>query len=203
MVLAFGMIAALLGVQRGGEGQVIDAAMSDGAALIGALTYGLRAVGLWKDERESNLLDGGALNYAIYECADGRFLAVGAIEPHFEAALLLGLGLTGTPTRNEIAAVIATRSRDEWTEHFQGRDACVAPVLTLGEAPGHPHNAHRGTFTELDGVMQPAPAPRYSGSPCDPPRRPREEGEDSEAILTELGYAPADLQDLRESGAVR
>ena len=202
MMLAFGMVSALLAVQRGGEGQVIDAAMSDGAALIGALTYGLRAAGHWSDERESNLLDGGMPTYGIYRCADGKFLGLGAIEPKFQAALLRGLGLPAGASRGDIEAAIAARNRDEWVEHFAGQDACVAPVLTLEEAPSHPHNVARGTFVELDGVTQPAPAPRYSATPCDAPRRPRDEGADSEAILAELGYSQGDVARMREQGVI-
>ncbi len=202
MMLAFGMVAALLAVQRGADGQVIDAAMSDGTALIGALTYGLKAAGYWSDERESNLLDGGKENYAVYECADGRFLAVGAVEPQFEAALLLGLGLPGAATRNEIAAVIATRPRDEWTDYFAGLDACVAPVLNLEEAPSHPHNLARGTFLDVGGVTQPAPAPRYSASELKIPHPPRSEGEDGAAILADLGYEAARIDRLRNVGVL-
>ncbi len=188
MMLAFGMAAALLSVQRGGAGQVIDAAMSDGAALVGALTYGLRAAGLWKDGREANLLDGGEPAYGVYRCADGKFLSIGAIEPQFRASLFKGLALPADASREQIAAVIATRRRDEWAAHFAGTDACVAPVLDLGEAPVHPHNIARRTFIDLDGVFQPAPAPRYSATTLDRPDPPRREGQDGETILAELGY---------------
>jgi alpha-methylacyl-CoA racemase len=193
MMLAFGMVAALLAAQRGGKGQIIDAAMSDGAALIGALTYGLRAAGLWRDEREANLIDGGEPSYGIYRCLDGKFLSLGAIEPQFRASLFKGLVLTPAATREEIAAVIATRSRDQWAAHFAGTDACVAPVLDLGEAPVHPHNIARRTFLDLDGVFQPAPAPRYSETIVDRPDPPRREGADGEAILADLGYKPAEI----------
>lgn len=188
MMLAFGMVAALLAVQRGGQGQIIDAAMSDGTALIGALTYGLRAAGLWRDEREANLLDGGDPIYGIYRCADGKFLSIGAIEPQFRASLLKGLALPPGASREDIASVIAARRRDEWVAHFAGTDACVAPVLDLGEAPVHPHNVARQTFLDLDGVFQPAPAPRYSATSVDRPDPPRREGADGAAILAELGY---------------
>lgn len=192
MLLAFGMVSALLAVQRGGEGQVIDAAMSDGAALIGSLTYGLRAAGLWRDEREANLLDGGEPFYGIYRCLDGKFIAVGAIEPQFQASLFKGLALPQSASRDEIAVVIASRSRDQWVAHFAGTDACVAPVLDLGEAPVHPHNMARRAFLDLAGVFQPAPAPHYSETKLDRPDPPRREGQDGEAILAELGYG-ADL----------
>ena len=196
MMLAFGMVAALLAVQRGGAGQVIDAAMSDGAALVGALTYGLRAAGLWRDEREANLLDGGEPTYGIYRCLDGKFLSVGAIEPQFRASLFKGLALSDGASRDQIAAVIASRSRDDWAAHFAGTDACVAPVLDLGEAPVHPHNIARRTFLDLDGVFQPAPAPRYSQTILDRPDPPRREGQDGEAILAELGYGSDEIASL-------
>ena len=202
MMLAFGMTAALLAVQRGGKGQVVDSAMSDGAALIGALTYGLRAAGLWKDQRESNLLDGGSETYGIYRCSDGKFLAVGAIERQFQEALFKGLALSSGSSRDDIATVIRSRTRDEWTAHFAGTDACVAPVLNLEEAPLHPHNIARRSFLDLDGVYQPAPAPRYSGTNLDRPDPPREEGQDSDMILGDLGYASPDIEALRSSGAL-
>ena len=196
MMLAFGMVSALLAVQRGGQGQVIDAAMSDGTALIGALTYGIRAAGAWRDEREANLLDGGEPNYGIYRCSDGKFIAIGAIEPQFQAALFKGLALRLGAGRDEIATVIASRPRDQWVAHFAGTDACVAPVLDLGEAPVHPHNLARRAFVDLDGVFQPAPAPRYSETTLDRPEPPRREGQDGEAILFELGYGAADIASL-------
>ena len=193
MMLAFAMVAALLDVQRGGKGQVIDAAMSDGAALIGTLTYGLRGAGAWRDEREANLLDGGDPAYGVYRCLDGKYLALGAIEPQFRASLFKGLALSTDASREEIAAVIATRSRDNWAAHFAGTDACVAPVLDLGEAPVHPHNIARRTFIDLDGVFQPAPAPRYSQTALDRPDAPRREGADGAAILEGLGYGADEI----------
>jgi alpha-methylacyl-CoA racemase len=196
MMLAFGMLAALLGVQRGGAGQVIDCAMSDGAALIGALTFGLRAAGAWRDTRESNLLDGGEPAYGIYPCADGKFVSLGAIEPQFRATLFKGLALDPGSSRDAIALVLATRSRDAWVAHFAGTDACVAPVLDLGEAPVHPHNIARQTFIDLGGVFQPGPAPRYSATPTDRPEPPRREGEDGEAILAAIGYGPDEIAEL-------
>ncbi len=196
MMLAFAMVAALLGVGRGGSGQIIDASMSDGAALTGALIYGLRAAGLWTDERGSNLLDGGEALYGCYQCADGKYLALGAIEPQFRRALLDGLTLAEGASREMVAAAIAARPRDEWVEAFAASDACVAPVLTMDEAPRHPHNLSRSTFIEVEGVVQPAPAPRYSATHNDPPTSPRQEGEDGRAILAELGYGAADIEQL-------
>lgn len=196
MMLAFGMVSALLAVQRGGAGQVIDAAMSDGTALIGALTYGLRAAGLWRDERESNLLDGGEAIYGIYRCLDGKFLSVGAIEPQFREALFKGLALRPSSGREEIAMVIASRTRDQWAAHFAGTDACVAPVLDLGEAPVHPHNIARRTFVDIEGVFQPAPAPRYSDTVVERPDPPRREGQDGRAILEDLGYGVSEIEQI-------
>ena len=172
------------------------------AALIGALTYGLRAAGLWKDQREANLLDGGSETYGIYRCSDGRFIAVGAIEKQFQEALYKGLALRPGSTREEIAAVIKSRTRDEWAMHFAGTDACVAPVLDLEEAPLHPHNIARRTFLDLEGVFQPAPAPRYSESHLDRPDPPREEGQDGAMVLTDLGYSQSEIEALRSGGAL-
>jgi alpha-methylacyl-CoA racemase len=200
LMLAFAMVSALLAVQRGGQGQVIDAAMSDGAALVGALIYGMRAAGHWRDERETNLLDGGEPTYGIYRCLDGKFLSIGAIEPQFRDALFKGLALAPGASHDEIATVIASRTRDQWAAHFSGTDACVAPVLDLGEAPVHPHNIARRTFLDLNGVYQPAPAPHYSGTVLDRPDPPRREGQDGEAILTELGYSADEVAQLRAGG---
>jgi alpha-methylacyl-CoA racemase len=202
LMLAFAMTAALVAVQRGGEGQVIDAAMSDGAALVGALTYGIRAAGAWRDEREANLLDGGEPSYGVYRCRDGKFLALGAIEPQFREALFKGLALPLSATRKEIEGVIASRSRDEWVAHFAGTDACVAPVLDLGEAPVHPHNIARRTFVDLDGVFQPAPAPHYSRSKLDRPDPPRRPGQDGERILSELGFSGDEIDAMRKDGVL-
>ena len=195
MMLAFGMVAALLNVQRGGQGQVVDAAMTDGAALIGAITFGMKAAGMWSDEREANLLDGGDPLYGCYRCADGKFLALGALEPQFRAALAEGLGLNDI-SKKSVAAAIARKRRDQWVAHFAGLDACVAPVLSLEEAPAHPHNRARGTFVEVGGVRQPGPAPRYSVTETEAPRPPRGEGQDGAAILAELGYDEDEIKEL-------
>lgn len=202
LMLAFGVVAALLHAQRSGEGQVIDAAMTDGAALTGALIYGLRAAGAWRDERGANLLDGGEPVYGCYACADGKEVSVGAIEPQFRAALYAGLGIAPGAGRPAIAAAFASRPRDAWLAQFDGEDACVAPVLALGEAPDHPHNEARGTFVDLGGVIQPAPAPRLEKTPAAAPRPPRRDGEDGAAILSELSYDAEAIAGLRETGVL-
>ena len=196
MMLAFGMVAALLGVQRGDPGQVIDAAMSDGAALTGALLYGMKAAGLWDGGRGGNLLDGGNPLYGCYRCSDDRFLALGAIEPQFVAALLEGLDLPVTAGKSDVARAVATRTRDDWVARFAGTDACVTPVLDMDEAPAHPHNIARGTFAGVGGVLQPMPAPRFSGGAAEPPTPPRAEGQDGRDILERLGYSAAEIDTL-------
>ena len=196
MMLAFGMVAALLDVQRGAAGRVVDAAMSDGAALTGALIYGLKAAGAWGGGRGGNLLDGGEPLYGCYACADGKYLALGAIEPQFRSALLAGLGLSEGADHAAVATSVANRSRDEWVAMFAGKDACVVPVLDLDEAPQHPHNMARGTFDAIGGVIQPMPAPRFDGEGRSTPLPPRREGEDGAAILGELGYSDGEIDDL-------
>ncbi|MET0423259.1 MAG: CoA transferase, partial [Actinoplanes sp.] len=184
MLLAVGVLAALLERERSGRGQVVDAAMVDGSALLTAFLRGMVSAGLWSHGRGENLLDGGAPFYDTYRTADGGFMAVGALEPGFYRALLDGLGLAaadlpdqfdpaGWPVlREQFASVFATRSRAEWTEVFAGRDACVAPVLTPAEAPDHPHLRARGTFVEVGGEPQPAPAPRFGRTPAAAPQPP-------------------------------
>lgn len=165
MLLAFAMLAGLLKARASGAGSVIDCAMVDGAALLNAQTYTLLAAGMWRDRRGVNLLDTGAAFYDSYQCADGEWVAIGALEPPFFAVLKEKLGLAsaqGDPRlRDELTATFRTRTRDQWCALLEGTDACFAPVLGLAEAPSHPHNAARGTFVETDGLLQPAPAPRF------------------------------------------
>lgn len=178
MMLVTGVLAALLEARSTGRGRVVDAAMTDGSALLMSLFQALGARGLWSEARGANLLDGGAPFYRCYACADGRFVAVGALEPQFYAALVSGLGLTpeaapqfdlaGWPVLQALfEAVFATRGRDDWAAHFADTDACVTPVLTGAEAARHPHNLARGTFVD-PGVVQAAPAPRFNGTPAEP-----------------------------------
>jgi alpha-methylacyl-CoA racemase len=165
MLLAFGMLAAILSARSSGKGQVVDCAMVDGAALIAAQTWSLLAAGMWKDERGANLLDSGAAFYDSYECADGRHVAVGALEPHFFAVLKGKLGVSSEQfdpgLRDELAAIFRRHPRDHWCALLEGTDACFAPVLSMADAPHHPHIAARRTFIEDAGIVQPAPAPRF------------------------------------------
>ncbi|MBA2471592.1 MAG: CoA transferase [Pseudonocardiales bacterium] len=203
MFLVFGVLAALWERDRSGAGQVIDAAMVDGVSVLAQMFWSLRAGGLWSDERGSNLLDSGAPFYDTYACADGRYVAVGALEPQFYAALLDGLGLTGEELpgqldpagwpalRQRFIDAFASRCRDEWVAVFEGTDACVAPVLSFAEVPAHPHIAARGTVITVDGVPQAAPAPRFSRTSPDRPTPPPKPGADTADVLADWGVAPA------------
>jgi alpha-methylacyl-CoA racemase len=183
MLLAFGVLAGVLSARATGRGQVVDCAMVDGAAILSAMTYTLFANGMWKEAREANVLDGGAHYYDTYETADGRFVSIGSIEPQFYALLLDRLGLADDPAfaqkhgsaswpalKERMRAVFRTRTRDEWCAIMEDTDICFAPVLTLAEAPRHPHNVARGTFVDTGGIVQPAPAPRFLGTPAPPVR---------------------------------
>ncbi len=214
MLLAFGVVAALLEAARSGRGQVVDAAMVDGTALLLAMLAGMRAAGTWSDRRGANLLDGGAPFYRTYETADGRAVAVGALEPQFYGALLEGLGLAdeelpaqhdraGWPElERRFAAAFRERARDDWARHFAERDACVAPVLEIGEAAEHPHLAERGTYVELAGVLQPAPAPRFSETPAEMPGPPPVVGGDTRVALEDWGFAPTEVDALLGTGVL-
>ena len=214
MMLAFGMVSALLHARTTGQGQVIDCAMTDGAALLMSMIWGFRAGGFWRDERGVNLLDGGAHFYDTYACADGKYVSVGAIEPQFYALLREKAGLAedtdfdrqmdprGWPAlKDRLAAVFATRTREDWCAILEGTDACFAPVLSMAEAPAHPHNVARGIFVEAGGVVQPAPAPRYSSTPTVAPRM-ADGTTDTDALLAGLGYGEADVATLKSDGVI-
>lgn len=186
MLLAVGLLAALHEVRRSGRGQVVDAAMTDGAALLSSMMYGFKAAGQWNNRRGDNMLDGGAFFYRTYECKDGRYVSIGSIEPQFYALLREHCGLKDDPAfdrqmdpsawpqlAERLEAVFRTRTRDEWCALMEGSDTCFAPVLDWDEAPRHPHNQARRTFTELQGVVQPAPAPRFDRTPPAAPRASR------------------------------
>jgi alpha-methylacyl-CoA racemase len=215
MLLAVGMLAGLIESMKSGCGQVVDAAMIDGAALLLGMITGLRGAGLWSDERGTNLLDSGAHFYEVYETRDGKHVAVGAIEPQFYANLIQKLGLAGEALpaqmdraswpsmKTRFAAIFKSKTRDEWCELMEGTDVCFAPVLSLAEAPDHPHNVHRNTFLELEGIVQPAPAPRFSRTPGDVQRPPAHAGQHTEEILTDwLGADTDRIAKLRADGAV-
>lgn len=206
MFLVFGLLAALIARGRSGRGQVVDAAMAEGAALLMTPFYGLLAAGLWRDARGENLLDGGAPFYDSYRTADGRYLAIAAIEPKFFAELARLIGLSEEDVarqydrahwpalRARIAAIIAEKPRAEWVALLEGSDACAHGVLSLAEAPHHPHNVARRSFIEINGVTQPAPAPRFSRTQPPAPRPPMPPGAESDAILAEAGLDPAALR---------
>ncbi len=212
LYLVVGILAALHSRETTGRGQVVDAAMVDGVASLVTMFYGLLASGSWQDRRGVNLLDGGVPFYDTYECADGRFVAVGALEPQFYAELLDGLGATFehaqydpngfAAQRDAFTRLFRERTRDEWAEHFSGTDACVAPVLSLAEAPTHPHLAARHTFADLDGHPVPRVAPRFSDTPALPPTRERAIGADTREQLLARGFTAEEVVALLASGAV-
>jgi alpha-methylacyl-CoA racemase len=202
MMLAFGMVAALLHVQRGGAGQVIDCAMTEGAATLGSMIYGFRATHGWRDERGANALDGGAHYYDTYECADGEHVAVGAIEPQFYALLRQATGTADDPAfdaqhdagqwaplKARLGEIFRKKTRQEWCAIMEYGDACFAPVLAMAEAPEHPHSVARDAFVTLEGVVQPAPAPRFLGTPAPRPRAHDSRAADTDAVLAEFGIA--------------
>ncbi|MGH3380626.1 MAG: CaiB/BaiF CoA transferase family protein, partial [Actinoallomurus sp.] len=214
MLLAVGILAALYERSRSGRGQVVDAAMVDGAALLTSFIHGMRGQGLWQDARGTNLLDTGAPFYDTYETADGLFMSVGALEPQFYAALLRGLGLEGDDLpgqldrdrwpelRARFTEIFKRRTRDEWTAIFDGTDACVAPVLGIGEAPAHSHAAARTGFVDVGGLTQPAPAPRFSRTSAATPAPPVRVGEHTDTTLAELGLSATEITELREQGSI-
>ena len=214
MLLAFGMVTALLERERSGEGQVVDAAMCDGVALLSSSIFGAAQMGFWNLEPGTNMLDTGSPFYDVYECADGRYVSIGALEPQFYAELLDVLGLAGEelPAQMDIGAwpelkarveaIFKTRTRDEWCEAMEGRDVCFAPVLTMREAPEHPHNASRGVFVEHDGQVQPAPAPRFDRTPAGIERGPSPPGAQTSECLAAWGIEPERIGELREDGVI-
>ena len=214
MFLAFGVVCALLEARNSGTGQIVDAAMVDGAAYLMAPMYAMYSQGTWRDTRGVNVLDGGAPFYDVYKTKDGKWLAVGAIEARFFAEFVERLGLAGQPLpqqhdrarwpelRAAFAERIATRTRAEWEATFAGSDACVAPVLSLSEVRGHPHKAARATFLTRDGVLQPAPAPRFSRTAAELGSAPSPRGADGEAVLRDWGYAQDEIVALHRRGVV-
>ncbi|MFZ4746460.1 MAG: CaiB/BaiF CoA transferase family protein [Sphingomonas sp.] len=214
MMLAFGMVAALLAVKGGAGGQVIDCAMTDGSALLGGMSWHLLAAGANTDMPGTNMLDGAAHFYDTYACADGKWISIGSIEPQFYALLRHHAGVADDPAfdaqhdragwpalKARLTAIFAARPRDEWDAIMAGTDVCFAPVLSMGEAPQHPHNVARQTFATVGGVTQPMPAPRYSVSLTDVPRPAPRVGADTDTVLAKLGYDAARIDMLKAAGA--
>jgi len=215
MYLAFGMVCALLETKASGQGQVVDAAMVDGAASLMNMFWTLKGSGYWNDERGTNLLDTGAHFYDVYECADGEYVSIGSIESPFYAELLELSGLGDQPDlpsqfdrkqwpamKERVAELFKTKTRDEWSAIMEHSDVCFAPVLNLDEAAQHPHNVERGTFMEVGGMMQSGPAPRFSRTGADVPNPPVAVGTNTDEILAEVGLSPDAIADLREAGTV-
>ena len=215
LYLALGILAAVFECRQSGKGQVVDAAMIDGAASLMSVFYGLFAAGTWKTERGSNLLDGGAPFYSVYATSDGQYVSIAALENKFFAELARLIGLDARfvqrqmdrslwpELRDRMTEIFKTRTRAQWCELLEGTDACFAPVLSLAEAPAHAHNVQRHVFVELNGFAQPAPAPRFTRSQPDTPRPPPTIGADTHAILEEAGYDAAAIEALRSAGAIR
>jgi alpha-methylacyl-CoA racemase len=216
MLLAFGVVCALLEAQRSGHGQVVDAAMVDGAAVLMSMFWSFRSIGLFDEsQRGTNLLDTGAHFYDVYECSDGQYVSIGSIEPQFYAELMRLTGLDGDAEftrqmdksawphlKQRLAEVFATKTRDEWSELMEATDVCFAPVLTMTEAAQHPHNVERGTFVDVAGTVQPAPAPRFSRTAAEITRAPAHPGQHSAEILRDWGIDAARIDALIASGAV-
>jgi alpha-methylacyl-CoA racemase len=215
MLLVNGILAALLEVANSGKGQVIDAAMVDGAAQLMWMFHSFESLGLWDaTRREANMLDGGAHFYDTYECADGEYVSVGSIEPQFYALLKEKAGLSEEDfgdqnnaekwpaMKEKLAGVFRQKSQREWCDLMEGSDVCFAPVLSFTEAPLHPANQARKTYVEVDGVTQPAPAPRFSRTPSAVAHGAHGLGEDTEAVLSAMGFGESDIASLRESGAI-
>lgn len=214
LYLAFGLLAGVLNARSTGHGQVIDCAMSDGAASLMSMFYGFKAGGMWKDERRANLLDGGAHFYDTYQCADGKWISIGSIEPQFYALLLEKTGINDPEfaaqmdrsswdsLRDKLGHVIAQKTQAEWCEIMDATDVCFAPVLDLDEAPKHAHNVARKTFVELEGVIQPAPAPRFSATPGAIQGPPPAIGAHDQEALGDWGFSPAAIEALKASGAL-
>ena len=215
MMLAFGMVSAFLAVSNGANGQIIDCAMTDGTAALTSAIWGLYNDGLWKDDRGVNLLDSGAHFYDTYETKDGKYISIGSIEPKFYALLLALTGLSDDPQFakqrdvlewDELSArltkIFQQKTRNEWCDLMEGTDVCFAPVLSLAEAPQHPHNVARQTFVDIGGHLQPAPAPRFSEMPSERPRQAPKAGANTIEILASLGMSEAEIDNMRAKGVV-
>ena len=215
MLLAFGVVCGLMERDRSGQGQVIDAAMVDGAALLATMIHSMVQIGAWSEERGTNLLDTGAYFYDVYECSDGKYVSIGSLEPQFYAELLRLSGLGGQPDlpdqndqsqwpamKERVAAIFKTKTRDEWCALMEHTDVCFAPVLSMSEAYAHPHNVARQTFVNVEGFTQPGPAPRFSRTPGAIERPPARPGQHTDEGLSAWGFESAEIEKLRAAGAV-
>ncbi|MCC5857195.1 MAG: CoA transferase [Ectothiorhodospiraceae bacterium] len=214
MFLAFGVMCALFEAQRSGQGQVVDTSMVEGSAVLMTMMYSFLSSGGWKDERGSNMLDGAAHFYDTYETRDGKYVSIGSIEPQFYQLLMEKTGLRAEElgdqldpaqwpkAKERLTEIFRQKTRDEWCELMEGSDVCFAPVLSMTEAPQHPHNRERQSFVEVDGVLQPAPAPRFSRTAPDAPRTPVKPGADTGDVFSGLGYSADELEALRAQGVL-
>jgi alpha-methylacyl-CoA racemase len=215
MLLAFGVACALVERGASGRGQVVDAAMVDGSAILMTMIHAMRQAGQWREQRGANMLDTGAHFYDTFETADGKYVAIGAIEGQFYAELLEKIGLAGEDLPRQLdrahwpamkerfEKIFKTRTRAQWCEILEGTDACFAPVLEMSEAPAHPHIQSRNTFVEFAGKVHPAPAPRFDRTPPELRLPPPHAGQHTDAALADWGFAPNEIAVLRESGAIR
>ncbi len=214
LMLAFGIVCALLEAANSGQGQVVDAAMVEGAAYLTSMVHSFRAMGMWNDERGTNLIDGGAPFYDVYECADGKYVSIGPIEPQFYALFLEAVGLDEQDlgaqydksrwpmAKERIAAAFKAKPRDEWQAVMEGTDICFAPVLSLSEAPNHPHNKAREAFVEMNGVVQPSPSPRFSRTPPQIASPPAYPGQHTREVLADWGFSPEEIETYLTTGAI-
>jgi alpha-methylacyl-CoA racemase len=214
LLLALGIVSAILSARVSGTGQVVDAAITDGSALLTTLFHAFNAAGVWKGPHQASALDSSAPFYSTYRCADGKWISIGALEPQFYALLVSKWGLTDVAPGEQweekrwpalkarIAVLVATRSREEWCRLLEGTDVCFAPVLDMNEAPAHPHNRARGTFIEVDGVAQPAPAPRFSRTVAQVKGPPPAQGKPDDAVLRDWGFALEEIRILRDAGVL-
>ncbi|MFO0696200.1 MAG: CaiB/BaiF CoA-transferase family protein [Polyangiales bacterium] len=214
MMLAFGLLAGLLEAGKSGKGQVVDCSMVEGSAVLMGMFYGLRSKGMFTDHRGTHMLDTGAHFYDVYETKDGKYVSIGSIEPQFYALLLQKAELPAEDfgrqmdfknwpvMKEKLAAVIRQKTRDEWCALMEGTDVCFAPVLSLGEAPEHPHNKSRESFVDVEGIVQPAPAPRFSRTPSGKPTPMTPVGKDTRAVLKDGGFSDAEIEALLAKGAV-
>jgi alpha-methylacyl-CoA racemase len=214
LYLAYGIVCGVLEARQSGQGQVVDTSMTDGAASLMTSIYGMHATGNWRQPRGSNILDTGAHFYEVYETSDGKFVSIASIEAKFYKELLELTGLDGEDLpaqmdrdswpamRERLIGVFKTKTRDEWCAIMEGTDVCFAPVLSMAEAPNHPHNKARGTFIEVDGVIQPGPAPRFSRTKAEVQGPPSDPGQHTDEVLDDWGFTSDDIAQLHDAGAV-